>query len=55
MYLRFAPKIKDFYEVEVLSFELENTQNSGIFSMEVSSQSDFLKTLRSLDQSTRCK
>ena len=55
MYLRFAPKIKDFYEVEVLSFELENTQNSGIFSTEVISQSDFMKTLPTLEQSTRCK
>ena len=55
MYLRFAPKMKDFYEVEVLSFELENTQNSGLFSMEVISQSDFMKTLTTLEQSTRCK
>ena len=47
--------MKDFYEVEVLSFELENTQNSGIFSMEVISQSDFMKTLTTLEQSTRCK
>ena len=36
-------------------FELENTPNSGIFSMEVIFRSDFLKTLTTLDQLTHGK
>ena len=36
-------------------FELENTPNSGIFSMEVIFRTDFLKTLPTFEQITRGK
>ena len=55
MYLQFAPKINDFYEVELLSFWTWKYTKLGIFSMEVIFRSDFLKNLTTLEQSTRGK
>ena len=49
MYLQFAPKINDFYEVELLSFWTWKYTKLGIFNMESFSGAIFWKTLLPLN------